>query len=131
MSTLNNLTSGRLLARSAIWNLVGMAAPVLVALVAIPLLIEGMGKERFGLLAIVWMGVGYFSLFDLGLGRALTKLVSERLGRNEQNELGPLIWTAFILLTVFGIIGAMLLILFSPPLVMVLLQVPEQWRTTT
>jgi O-antigen/teichoic acid export membrane protein len=124
-SALSNLTSGRLLARSAIWNLIGMAAPVLVALVAIPLLIDGMGKERFGLLAIIWMGVGYFSLFDLGLGRALTKMVSERLGRKDVAELGPLIWTAFILLTVLGVIGATFLILFTPPLVMGLLQVPD------
>lgn len=125
MSSVNKLTSGRLLARSAIWNLAGMAAPVLVALVAIPLLIEGMGKERFGLLAIIWMGVGYFSLFDLGLGRALTKLVSERLGRNEQSELGPLIWTAFILLALLGLIGASVLIVLSPLLVTGLLLVPE------
>jgi len=122
---LNSLTSGRLLARSTIWNLTGMAAPVLVALVTIPLLIDGMGKERFGLLAIIWMGVGYFSLFDLGLGRALTKMVSERLGRKDVTELGSLIWTAFILLTVLGVIGATVLIFFSPPLVMGLLQVPE------
>ena len=57
-----------------------MAVPVLIALAAIPLLIKGMGEERFGLLSIIWMGVGYFSLFDLGLGRALTKLIAERLG---------------------------------------------------
>ncbi|AYH45320.1 flippase [Azoarcus sp. DN11] len=122
--SVGDLTSGRLLARSAFWNLVGMAAPMLAAVFAIPLLIDGMGKERFGLLAIVWMGVGYFSLFDLGLGRALTKVVSERLGRNELTGLGPLIWTAFALLAVLGMCGAALLIIFSPFLVN-LLQVPE------
>ena len=124
----SNLTSGRLLARSVIWNLVGMGAPVLVALVAIPLLIEGMGKERFGLLSIIWMGVGYFSLFDLGLGRALTKLVSERLGRNELAELGSLIWTTLILLAMLGTIGAVLLIILSPLLVTGVLQVPDVLR---
>jgi O-antigen/teichoic acid export membrane protein len=124
-ATVKSLTSGRILARSAIWNLVGMAAPMLVALIAIPLLIDGMGKERFGLLAIIWMGVGYFSLFDLGLGRALTKMVSERLGRDEQSGLGSLIWTALSLLTLLGVFGALLLIVFSPALVTGLLQVPE------
>jgi len=121
----SNLTSGRLLARSAAWNLIGMAVPLLVALVAIPLLIDGMGKERFGLLAIIWMGVGYFSLFDLGLGRALTRLVSERLGRNDLAHLRGLIWTAFILLAMLGIVGAALLIIFSPLLVGGALRVPE------
>lgn len=119
-----SLTSGRLLARSAIWNLVGMAAPMLVALVAIPLLIDGMGKERFALLSIIWVGVGYFSLFDLGLGRALTKMVSERLGRDDQAELGSLIWTALAVLTLLGFIGALLLIVLSPALVAGLLRVP-------
>lgn len=127
-TAIRKLTSGRLLARSALWNLVGMAAPMLVALVAIPLLIDGMGKERFGLLAIIWMGVGYFSLFDLGLGRALTKLVSERLGREETDDLGPLIWTAFTLLAALGVLGAALLVMFSQPLVAGILNVPDGFR---
>jgi O-antigen/teichoic acid export membrane protein len=97
---------------------------MLVALVTIPLLIDGMGKERFGLLAIIWMGVGYFSLFDMGLGRALTKMVSERLGRGEQAGLGSLIWTAFALLAVFGAVGAIVLGFLSPALVTGLLQIP-------
>lgn len=101
-----------------------MAAPVLVALFAIPMLIEGMGKERFGLLAIIWVGVGYFSLFDLGLGRALTKLVSERLGNDEDAELGGLVWTALTLLISLGVLGAGFLFVFSAELVG-LLQVPE------
>ena len=76
----SNLTSGRTLARNTIWNMVGQGAPLLVALFAIPLLIKGMGTDRFGVLTLAWAVVGYFSLFDLGLGRALTKLVAEKLG---------------------------------------------------
>ena len=124
MNLVKNLTSGRLLAQSTAWNLAGMVVPMLVALFAIPMLIDGMGKERFGLLAIIWMGVGYFSLFDLGLGRALTKLVSEHLGCETQADLGSLIWTALILLAFFGSIGAVALSILSPVLVTGLLQVP-------
>ena len=97
-----------------------MAAPILVALVTIPLLIEGMGKERFGLLTIIWMGVGYFSLFDLGLGRALTKMVAERLGKNDLSDLGSLIWTAFLLLVILGAIGMLVVIALATPLIDVL-----------
>lgn len=125
----SSLTSGRLLARSALWNFLGMAAPMLLALVAIPLLIEGMGKERFGLLAIIWMGVGYFSLFDMGLGRALTKMVSERLGRGTNDDLGALVWTALILLATLGVVGAALLLVFSDALVTRLLNVPADLQS--
>ena len=124
-----SLTSGRVLARSAFWNLFGMAAPMVVAVVAIPLLIGGMGTERFGLLAIIWMGIGYFSLFDLGLGRALTKLVSSRLGETENPNLGPLIWTAFYLLFGLGAVGSILLLAFSGPLIKEILNVPAELHT--
>lgn len=79
---------------------------MLVALFAIPMLIAGFGKERFGLLAIIWMGVGYFSLFDMGFGRALTKLVAQRLGSGNTVDLGPLIWTALSMIFTFGLAGA-------------------------
>lgn len=110
-------TSGRRLARSAVWNFAGLAVPLLVGVVAIPWLIEGMGKERFGLLAIIWMGVGYFSLFDMGLGRALTKLVAERLGDGRTDNLGKLIWTAFSLIAGLGFFGAALVFFSAEPLI--------------
>src|SRR5256885_16689772 len=67
----------RRLARNAVWNLLSLTAPMLVALGAIPALIRTLGADRFGILTLAWMLIGYCSLFDLGLGRALTKLVSE------------------------------------------------------
>ncbi|MBE9521114.1 MAG: flippase [Proteobacteria bacterium] len=104
-----SLTSGRLLARNAVWNFVGMVAPMLVGLVAIPLLIDVLGKARFGLLTIIWMGVGYFSLFDMGFGRALTKLVAEHLGGDRDEDLGLLIWTALVWILALGLVGAALI----------------------
>jgi len=63
------------------------------------------------------MGVGYFSLFDMGLGRALTKLVSERLGDGRLDELGNLIWTALFLIVVLGFIGATAVYFGADPLI--------------
>lgn len=101
-----HLLSGRLLTGNVIWNLAGAGLPLLVALMAIPVIIAGMGTERFGLLSIVWMGVGYFSLFDLGIGRALTKLISERLSAENTAELPALITTGMRLLWLLGVIAA-------------------------
>lgn len=122
------LTSGRRLAKSALWNLLGLGAPLLVALFAIPLLIDGLGKERFGLLAIIWMGVGYFSLFDFGLGRALTKLVAERLGSGDIGDLGRLIWTGLIMLFALGLLGGVAVWLLSDAIVSSVLNVEPSLR---
>jgi len=67
------------LAQSSLWNLLGQGVPIAAALVAIPLLVKGLGTERFGILTLAWVVIGYFSLFDLGMGRALTKVVAEEL----------------------------------------------------
>ncbi len=64
-----NLTGSRRLARNVLWNLLGTGAPLLMALVAIPMLIEGLGTARFGVLTLAWTVVGYFSLVSLELGR--------------------------------------------------------------
>ena len=97
------LTAGPLLARNTIWNLVGAGAPLLVALVSIPLLIQGMGTDRFGLLTLSWVVIGYFSFFDLGLGWALTKLVSDRIGSGRAEEIPPVAWTALGVAVLTGI----------------------------
>lgn len=119
------LLSGRLLKRNVVWNFTGAALPLAFALYAIPVLIHGMGKERFGLLMIIWMGVGYFSLFDLGIGRALTKLVAERLGDGRDTEIPGLLRTGSTLMAGLGLLAAGLLWLLTPWLTSSVFNVPK------
>jgi len=124
-------TSGRRLARNVIWNLLGAGAPILVGIVAIPVLIKGLGTARFGILTLAWMVVGYFSLFDFGLGRALTKLVAEKLGAGQDDEIPRLIRTAMLLMLVLGLLGAMSLAASSPWLVFGVLKIPVSIQQET
>lgn len=119
------LTDKKLLAKNTLWNLAGQVVPALVALVSVPIIIHKLGTDRFGVLALAWSVIGYFSLFDFGLGRAVTQLVARKLGAGEEKNLPGLIWTALTLLSGFGIIGAVVAALVSPLLVHRLLHVPE------
>ena len=112
-----HLTSGRLLARNTIWNLLGSGAPMLVAVFCIPILIRGLGKERFGVLTLAWALIGYASLFDLGLSRALTQLVARKLGAGEEREIPSLAWTSLLLMLLLGVAGSATVFLISPWLV--------------
>jgi O-antigen/teichoic acid export membrane protein len=109
-----HLTSGRLLAKNAIFNLVGNCAPLLLAVFCIPVLIRGLGKERFGLLTLAWALIGYAGLFDLGLGRALTQLVARKLGAGEEREIPSVVWTSLLLMLGLGICGLVAIFLISP-----------------
>lgn len=92
-------------AKNTAWNLVGQLAPMLAAVFAIPWLITGLGVDRFGVLTLAWMILGYFSVFDLGLGRALIVLLSEQLGVGRAEENPGLAWTALLLMLLLGVIG--------------------------
>jgi len=126
-----SLTHGHVIARNTVWNMIGLGAPLLVALFAIPLLIRGMGTDRFGVLTLAWAVIGYFSLFDLGLGRALTKLVAEKLGTGQTEDLPRLIWTALMIMGMFGIIGALVAAALSPWLVHGVLKIPRALQDET
>ena len=125
------LTRGSLLARNTVWNLVGQVAPMGVAWFAIPLLIRQVGMDRFGILLIAWMVVGYFSFFDLGLGRAMTNLIAQRLGRSRQDELPAIVWTANGIMAAMGLVGAIALAAISPVLTHTLLKIPPNLQLET
>lgn len=82
-------------------NLLTTALPMAAGLVAIPMLIKGLGLEQFGLLTIAWMLVGYFGLLDLGLGRSLTQKVASAIGDSATDTLKSLITQ--VLLVIFGL----------------------------
>lgn len=131
-SQFENLTSGRLLARNTIYSFLGQSAPLLIAVFAIPLLIKELGSDRFGILTIAWIVVSYFSLFDLGLGRALTQLVAEKLGKEtDEQEIPALIWTASFLMLTLGLLGTSIFALLSPTLVYGILKIPSQLQGET
>ena len=126
-----HLTSGRLLARNTIWNLIGGGAPMLVAIVCIPILIAGLGKDRFGILALAWVIIGYAGFFDLGVGRALTQLVARKLGAGEDRDVPPLVWTSLALMLLLGIVGGAVVALISPWLVHRALHIPAALQQET
>lgn len=125
------LIHGRKLAKNTLWNLLGQGVPLLVALLTIPQLVHGLGIDRFGVLLLAWMVIGYFSLFDMGLARALTKLVAEKLGTGQTQDIPALVWTALVLMSVLGLIGAMVIGALAPWLVHRVLSIPAPLQTET
>jgi O-antigen/teichoic acid export membrane protein len=121
--------SGKRFTRNVLWNLIGTGLPMLVALPVIPMLIHGLGAPRFGILTLAWVVVGYFSLFDLGLGRAMTQLVAERLGRNEPDQVPSIVWMAMTLMLLLGVVGAGALGLSASALATRLLSIPPDLQS--
>jgi O-antigen/teichoic acid export membrane protein len=119
---------GKVLARNTVLNIVGQVIPLLVGVATMPYVIRHLGPDRFGLLSLAWMVVGYFALFDLGIGPATTKFVAELLGKGEIEKLPALVWTALVTQSGFGLLAGILLAAASPAFVDRLLKIPPGLR---
>jgi O-antigen/teichoic acid export membrane protein len=125
MSGSAHLTSGRLLARNTILNLLGATAPFLAAIFAVPILVHHLGDERYGVMTLAWLVIGYFAVFDLGLGSAATKLIADALGANQSGTIAAIAWTSLTMMAVFGVLGGVTIAAVSPWLVHRVLNIPR------
>lgn len=124
-------TSRKALAKNSLINLVGFGLPLLVGLIAIPLIVRGFGVERFGVLTLAWAIIGYFSLFDIGIGRAITQSMATRLGSASARDVSRLVWTGLLLMFIFSVIGAVVVASLSPWFVSSVLNLPHALRAET
>ena len=119
------------LSRNTVWNLAGAGLPLLVGAATIPWLMHRLGVERFGILTLLWAIIGYFSLFDFGLGRALTQQVAACVGSDREREIPGLVRSGLRFTFVAGIVGALILAAGAHPLAFSALNVSKPLQPET
>lgn len=102
------------LKRNTLWNLAGTAIPMVAGLALIPFTLGRLGGEAFGVLTLIWGLIGYFSVFDLGVGRALTVQLSQLATSGQATETGPTLRAGILLTAGAGLIGVALIGLLAP-----------------
>lgn len=128
-SKLQELTSNRILVKNILLTFIAQVVPLLIALIAIPIAIRQLGTDRFGLLSLCWAILGYLTFFDLGIGRAVTKLLAEKLALEEFNQIGALFWPSLLLLFGLSVFGGLLLGWLAPIIVEKWFNIPEALKT--
>lgn len=108
-------------------NLGGFAIPLLVGLMAVPVITRELGAARFGLLSLAFAILEYSSLFDMGLGAATTREVSASLARKD-DRLSQLIVGSVASQAVLGTIGSLVLLIAAPLLVDHIFVIPADLR---
>lgn len=125
------LLSGRLLVRNSALSFAGQVGPLVVAVLAVPVIVHSLGVERFGILTLAWTAIGYFSLFDLGLGRALTQSLGAAIGGGRTQELSSLTRGALAAMVALGLVGAAVFAAITPWVVGHALNIPAELRAET
>jgi O-antigen/teichoic acid export membrane protein len=99
--------------------------------VATPILLRELGTDRLGVLSLALVLIGYLSLLDLGLGRALTQLVAAHLGTDKEGEAPLFLWTYLSVTVAVALIGAAGLFLASGTIASRVLSLPDSLREET
>jgi stage V sporulation protein B len=89
------------------------AAQVFVALLTIvtaPYIVNRLGAELFGMVALVQTAAGFAGLLNLGIGRALTKYVSELYWKGDFALINDFFQTAWALTVLAGLAGLLLMV---------------------
>lgn len=100
------------IARSTLINLVGAAIPAALLLITVPIYLHLIGEARYGVLAIVWLLLGYFGVFDFGFGRAVANRIAALHDATAEERQG-IFWTGLAISAVTGLIGGAILYLLG------------------
>ena len=91
----------------------GTAVPLVVGLFTIPRILAGLDIERFGLLSLIWAGIGYIGFFDFGLGRALIQVTASYRGIGVGPPKSTLFRVSFLALAISLLGGGLITVLSS------------------
>ncbi|WP_109145072.1 flippase [Bradyrhizobium sp. SUTN9-2] len=96
------------LVRNYLLNAAGASLPLVVTLFVLPIYISKIGADRYGMLSLIWVLVGYVGFLDFGLSRASANALS-RLASAGPEERVPVLLSSFYLNLGLGVTGAVII----------------------
>ncbi|MHB8413563.1 MAG: flippase [Candidatus Acidiferrales bacterium] len=95
---------------STIFNYAGQGFLLVLTFVTAPYTVHRLGVELFGILALVQVTAGFAGVLNLGIGRALTKYVSELYWKGDVQAINQLFQTAWATCMMTGVVALIVLI---------------------
>lgn len=96
--------------KDSAWNITAIVIPTLVALPVLGMLARMLNVELFGIFTLIFAILGYASVFDMGLSRALVRSIS--INRNSNVDIKEYLFTSSIIVVSIGCIVSLVIFLF-------------------
>jgi O-antigen/teichoic acid export membrane protein len=122
--------TSRILLYSATAAIGYRAINVAGGLITLPLLLSGLGQTQFGIWIVIGQAVSLLALSDLGVGNTVGRFVARFRGQNDVEALDRLLSTSMLLLLAFGVLIALLTLVFANSIVSLLPIHPQHHEMT-
>jgi O-antigen/teichoic acid export membrane protein len=84
-----------------------------ISFLLIPMLIDVLQKEKYGIWIIFFSLLQWVSLIDFGVGNGLRNLIPKLVSQNKHHEINKYLFSGFVILLVVSIFGIAIFTLFS------------------
>ena len=82
-SNVQTMSSAVRVAGNSLWSILGWFGALLLGFIASPILIRLLGRDEYGLMALLNTILMPMGLLDFGIGEATVKYVSESVGKKD------------------------------------------------
>jgi O-antigen/teichoic acid export membrane protein len=96
--------------KNSYWNILAIVVSSIVAIPALGLLARILGVELFGVFTLMFSFIGYASVFDMGISRALVRCIS--INRNSASDIKEYLFIASAFVFVISLFIGVLIYLF-------------------
>ncbi len=110
---------------NSLWNMGGLIGGSLINFVSTPILIYLLGKEQYGLMALLISVLTPLGLLDFGIGEATVKYIAENIGREDYVQTGKYLRSTLLFNLSVGCLGGMVIILLARFLITSVFNVPS------
>lgn len=116
---------------NAVLSAVSWMVPAIAALIAIPITINGLGKDQYGLLVLTAAVTSYLGIMEMGLGSAVMRYLSYHRTLDQGRPMLGILRFAVFWFCVAGVIGGASLWMAAPWVSSAVLRVPPDLVQTS
>jgi O-antigen/teichoic acid export membrane protein len=111
--------------KNSMYAIIEFAWPIALSLVVTPIVVNGLGADAYGVLALVAVTLGLFGLLDLGIGGAAIRAIAQHHENDDLEGAGRVVGTVVTAYLVIGIVGGAAIVVATPFFVTTFLAIPR------
>ena len=100
-----------ILIQNSFWNFVSFVFSLIVSFITVPIVVNKLGVEYFGIYGLITGMLAPLCLANLGFGEATIKYVAQYAHKGNPDKVRKYIATTYMMNGVVGIVGCLIIIL--------------------